>query len=170
MRFIGPKPICIIAALLVTMMAFVQPRLARLPPVFITLDDASHDTCPSRQTLRRSRSFSGYTPFEPSDADHANFQLDSSTGVQASETPVVWPDTDDEAELPSAFVALGPWQGPPVWGSLLPTPLAFLVPESSPDEMMGGDVRPAAWGPNEPENWGHYILESPLRYRSHKPF
>ncbi|CAE6909136.1 unnamed protein product [Symbiodinium natans] len=151
-------------------MAFVQARLPRLPAVFITLDDR-HDASPAQRTLQRSRSFSGYTPFELSAPD-ASFDRDS-TG-EASETPA-WPDTDEEPEVPSAFIAPGPLvgesnieQGVPVLGGPLLTPLAPRVAERVID-MMGGDPGPAghlalpapavgqvhwmSFGPAQPSTW-----------------
>ncbi|CAE7038517.1 unnamed protein product, partial [Symbiodinium sp. CCMP2456] len=145
-------------------MAFTQPRLPPLPRVFFTLDDKSPQS-QSQRTLRRSSSFSGYTPFELSDA---NFELDLSPcgdrGCEVAETaiadkcgpgepPVLWPDTEDEepmgwSEAPSASGTLGPatdetesWGGVPVMGLWL-SPLPSKegpVAEASLDETPSED-------------------------------
>jgi len=146
-------------------MAFTQPRLPPLPRVFFTLDEKSPQS--QRRTLRRSSSFSGYTPFELSDA---NFELDLSPkscgdrGCEVMETtiadkcgpgepPVLWPDTEDEepmgwSEAPSASGTLGPptdetesWKGVPVmglWLSPLPSKEGPAA-EASLDEAPSED-------------------------------
>ncbi|CAE7457887.1 ML5 [Symbiodinium natans] len=135
-------------------MAFTEPRLPPLPRVFVTLDDKSPE---SHRTLRRSSSFSGYTPFGRSEA---TFELDSNPEDpaeseaevdpefvlgnpgpdRADADPPTWPDTDDEdwdrGVAPSvtlmAPVETETWQGLPLLVTLAP-----MATETAMDEPLG---------------------------------
>ncbi|CAE7562150.1 unnamed protein product [Symbiodinium natans] len=80
-------------------MAFAEPRLPPLPPVFITVDAKSPDSEDifRRATVRRSRSFSGYAPFGRSDAEPELPSSCDADPASATADPVVWPDTDEDA-------------------------------------------------------------------------
>ena len=69
-------------------MDFMESRLPPLPRAFLTF---SEESSPVQSTLRRSRSYSGYTPFELSDA---SCELDSDPCAGLAE--LCPPDTDDE--------------------------------------------------------------------------
>ncbi|CAE7318286.1 unnamed protein product [Symbiodinium natans] len=91
-------------------MAFVQSRLAPLPRVFLTFHDESST---DQGTLRRSRSFADFTPYDLGDT---NSTLESNTfgenvkdvneaaetvladGPESASADVIWPDTDAEDE------------------------------------------------------------------------